>query len=468
MKKLLLFTSLLLGLTSNTFATNLVEVYQQALCSDLIFQQAVSQRLADKQGVPISLSSLLPAAGILVQPNVSKTTVSGNGATFFGSNTLRGYSMTLNVSQTVFDFGKLANFNGARALSKQADATLNAALQDLMLRVARAYFSVLNDEDNLRYTIAAKKAYAKQLDQVTQQYNVGLKTITDVYTARASYDSSEADYITAQNNLQDDKENLRVITGVFYPNLSKLSEDFPFITPQPSDIEEWVKKAQNQNWSIKATHLASFASRQNVKQQQAGHLPNLTAQGSYGYNFTHVISNDLAGTSISTTGTSTTPGPLPIDENIFPTGVTRTRSLSGSLSLNIPIAQGGYVVASTRKAQYNYRIAISQFEQQVRKTINNTRQSYLNIISGISKIKADRQTIKSTTSSLEGMRAAFEVGTETLVDVLNQQQKVFKAQTQYAADRYAYVNSLLELKAAAGTLCFKDLEAINSWLSSER
>ena len=260
-----------------------------------------------------------------------------------------------------------------------------------------------------------------------------------------------------------------MITGVHYPNLSKLSEQFPYITPQPSDIEEWVKIAQNQNWSIKATQFAAFASRQSVKQQQAGHLPNLTAQGLYGYNFTHVISNDLAGTSISSGGgTSTTPGPLPVDEDIFPTGVTKTRSLSANLSLNIPIAQGGYVVASTRKAQYNYRIAISQFEQQVRKTINNTRQSYLNIMSGISKIKADKQTIKSTTSSLEGMQAAYEVGTETLVDVLNQQQKVFKAQTQYAADRYAYVNSLLELKAAAGTLCFKDLEAINSWLSSER
>jgi outer membrane protein len=467
MKKILLAASLLLGITSNAFAANLVEVYQQALCSDLAFRQAVDQRLSDKQGVPISLSALLPMAGIMAQPSLSRSTVSGNGSSFLGSNTLRGYAVNLTLTQTVFDFGKFANLIGARALSKQADATLNAALQDLMLRVARAYFAVLNDEDNLRYTIAAKKAYAKQLDQVTQQYHVGLKTVTEVYTAKASYDSSEADYITAINTLQDDKENLRVITGVLYPSLSKLSEDFPYITPKPSNIEDWVEIAQRQNWSIKATQYAASASRQNVKQQFSGHLPNLIAQGNYGVSFTHVISNDLGGSSVTAGSTSSSPELLPIDENIFVTGVTRTQTVSGNLTLNIPLVQGGYVVASTRKAQYDYRIAISQFELQVRKTINNARQSYLNIMSGISKIKADKQTIKSSISSLEGMQAAYDVGTETLVDVLNQQQKLYKAQTQYAADRYAYVNSLLELKAAAGTLSIKDLEAINSWLTKE-
>ncbi|MBV9576869.1 MAG: TolC family protein, partial [Gammaproteobacteria bacterium] len=70
-------------------------------------------------------------------------------------------------------------------------------------------------------------------------------------------------------------------------------------------------------------------------------------------------------------------------------------------------------------------------------------------------------------SSLEGIKASYGVGTETLVDVLNQQQKLFQAQTQYASDRYAFVNNILALKQAAGTLSFDDLRAINAWLVDE-
>ncbi len=466
MKKILVILSLFWGTTSPIFATNLLDTYQQALCSDQIFQQAVNQRLSDKQGVPISLSALLPSLGVIAQPNISKSNISGSGATFVGSNTERGYSLTLTLNQTVFNFAQFANLRGAKALSKQADATLNAAAQDLMVRVAKAYFAVLNDEDNLRYTLAAKKAYAKQLDQTTQQYKVGLKTITDVYTARASYENSVADYITAENQLQDDKENLRVITGVYYPHLSKLSEKFPYISPNPSNMESWVKIALCQNWAIKAALYFAESARQNIKQQFAGHLPNLVAQASYGVNFTRVVSSNIAGEAVLPPVPTPTPSPLPIpvDEDIFPTGATRTTTTAGSLILNIPLVQGGYVTASTQKAKYDYKIATSQLEQQIRNTSNMTRQNYLNILSGISKIKADKETIKSSISALDGMRAAYEVGTGTLVDVLNQQQKVYLAQKQYASDRYNYVNSLLALKAAAGTLSVCDLQAINRWL----
>lgn len=468
MKKSLLFLSVFFGFTFNAKAANLIQVFQQALCSDQIFQQAIAQRLSDKEGVPISRSALLPAAGIIAFPNISKSNVSGSGATFIGSNTEKGYSIALSITQTVFDYGKLANLKGAKALSNEADATLNAAMQDLMLRVAKAYFAVLNDEDNVTYNIAAKNAYAKQLDQITQQYKVGLKTITDVYTAKASYDSSEASYISAVNTLEDDKENLRVITGILYPKLSRLSDDFPYITPKPTNIEDWVQTAQRQNWSIKAFQCAAVAARQRIKQQFAGHLPTLEIEGDYGIDFSRVISSSTAGSSIipPTPTPSPTPSPIPVSEQIFPSGPTRIKTASASMTLNIPLVQGGFVVASTRKAQYDFKVAMAQLEQQIRNAMNNTRQSYNGIISGISKIKADKQAIKSTISSLEGMKAAYQVGTETLVDVLDQQQKVYLAQTQYATDRYAYVNSLLSLKAAAGTLCIEDLRAINSWLTN--
>lgn len=246
-------------------AANLLDVYQQALLSDPIYGEAVAQRLATKEGVPINLSALFPNISIQANPSVTRSAFAGSNFQVDATtgtpltprnNTSRAYDLSLNISQTVFDFAQFASVAGAVASSKGADATLNSALQTLMTRVASAYFAILRDEDNLSYSEASKIAFAQQLDQVRQQYNVGLKTVTDVYTAQASYESSVANYIAAQNTLDNDRENLRVITGVYYSNLSKLSESFPLLSPQPANMEEWVKISQLQNWSIKTQQFA--------------------------------------------------------------------------------------------------------------------------------------------------------------------------------------------------------------------
>ena len=446
----LFLASFSIHLTAN--AADLIEVYQQALISDPIYQQAIATTLATKEGVPISVATLLPNVSIQAIPGISRVGTSGSNyvTSVDGipltprNNTQRFYTLALNVTQTVFDFSKISQLKGSAALSKQADATLNASLQDLMTRVSSAYFAVLKDEDNLDYSNASKLAYAKQLDQVKQQFDVGLKTITDVYTAQASYDSASANYIAAQNTLDNDRENLRVITGKYYPKLSSLSEKFPLITPEPVDMEKWVHISQQQNWSIKASQYNVESARQTIKQQFAGHLPTVNLTGTLERQYNNDLNSYNALNDAS--------GP----------GTTSTRSISFNVTL--PLYEGGGVVAQTDQARYNYQLAQQQLEQTLRNTTNTTRQSYLGIISGISQIKADEQAIKSSISSLEGMEASYQVGTETLVDVLNQQQKVYQAQTEYATDRYAYVNNILALKQAAGTLGFDDLRAINVWL----
>lgn len=444
MKKKLLLIIMLAGafIQTTAQATNLMQVYQDALTSDPTFQQAIEQRLANKEAVPISLSNLLPSLGLTYYPSVSKSWASGS-ATNGGTATVRGSNLTLTLLQTIFNFSDFANLASATSISKQADATLNAAAQNLMVRVATAYFNILHDEDNLRAIEANKAAYEKQLEQVTQQYKVGIKTVTDVYTAQASYDQAVADYIQGQTQLNDDKENLRAITGKIYPKLAVLSKDFPLVAPHPADINSWADTAQKQNWTVKADQYAADSARAIIKQQFGGHLPTVAFQATYNADYNRYMN----GTSLLN----------------FP-GSSNVHSKAAQLNVNVPLVQGGLVVSQTHQAQYQYQVAIQQLELQLRSTINTTRQSYLGVISSISKIKADKQTIKSSLSSLEGMRAGYSVGTQILINVLQQQQQVFQAVLQYASDRYAYINNYLALKQATGILAPEDLEAINAWL----
>ncbi|EKD73899.1 MAG: hypothetical protein ACD_45C00151G0003 [uncultured bacterium] len=442
MKKKFLF-AIALCMPLHSLAADLMDVFRQALVSDPTYQQAISQRLSTREGVPISLAGLLPSASITGQgPNITRIAASGSASTNT-TTTQRGYNVTLNLSQTVFDFSQFAGLASANALAKGADATLSAATQNLMIRVTSAYFNILKDQDNLVYIKSTRTAYAKQLEQVTQQYRVGLKTVTDVYTARASYETSVANYIAAEATLATDKENLRAITGILYPFLARLRDNFPLLKPQPANIDNWVRTAGKQNWSIKTAQYSANSYRDIIKQQWGGHLPTLNIQGSYENNY-YNSSN----------------GSILVSGN----GSSRTQTTLATLNLNIPLVQGGLVVAETNQAKYNYEVAIQQLELQLRSTFTQTRQNYLNVVAGISKIAADKQSIKSNISSLHGMEAEYRVGTEILVNVLNQQQNVYQAQQQYASDRYAYVNNLLALKQAAGTLSQQDLEAINSWL----
>lgn len=444
MKKILLLTTAAFSIQAHA-ATDLMQVFRQALISDPVYQQAIAQRLATREGVPISLAGLLPNAFVAASgPTMTRTTTSSSATNNTLATSQRGYNITLNVTQTVFDFSQFAGLASARELARGADATLSAATQALMIRIAQAYFNILKDQDNLIYIQSTRTAYRKQLDQINQQYRVGLKTITDVYTARASYETSVANYIAAEATLATDKENLRAITGILYPSLAKLKDSFPLIKPQPTNIDTWVTLAGKQNWAVKAAQFTAASYRDIIKQQFAGHLPTVNVQGTYQDNYYRTSSQN----------------PVVIN------GSSQTHTTSASLNLNIPLVEGGLVIAQTNQAKYNYEIALQQLEAQLRNTLTQTRQSYLNVVAGISKIAADKQSIKSNISSLSGMEAGYRVGTEILVNVLNQQQNVSQAQQQYASDRYAYVLNLLMLKQAAGTLRVEDFMAINSWLTA--
>src|SRR3990167_5459278 len=380
MKKKTILFILLITWTCIVQAANLLEVYRQAELNDPIFQQAIANTFATKEGVPISIAALLPNIAVQADPSITRSAYAGSlftaapGTNILLSprnNTARAYTLTLTAQQTVFNFAQFVTVAAQLDNAKSANAKLNAALQDLMIRVAKAYFAILQDEETLKYNQATKLAYAQQLSQAKHQYRVGLKTLTEVYTAQASYDSAVADYIAAQTTLANDRENLRAITGIYYAHLATLSQHFPLVSPQPHNVESWVATAMRQNWSIKASQYAVEMQRQIIKQQFAGHLPTINVQGT----LNRLYSNNINGyNSIS-----------------LPEGPGTQTDREIALNINVPLFSGGGVTAQTNQAIYQFRGVQQQLEQTMRDTINLTHQSYLNILAGISKIMADKQ-----------------------------------------------------------------------------
>lgn len=432
----------LIGLTaaSGSYAADLLEVYQQAQGFDPTLKKAAAQRLSKAELLPQSQAALLP-------------NLSGQASTFEYSshNSLPAsaanpkavkYGVTgyaLSLTQPVFNFASWMTVRQADASVKQADALYGVALQDLILRSAQAYFNVLKAEDALRITAAQKKLLAKQLDEAKQRFEVGLNTVTEVYNAQASYDAAVAQEITDRNDVNNQYENLGTISGQRYHRLALLDKKIPLIAPNPANVDKWVQAAEQQNLALKAARFAVDAARENIKVQAGGHLPSLSASGTY----------------------SKANGGI-LNQNTPIAGVAENTSLG--LTLTVPLYQGGLVNSQTRQAQYDFASSAAEMEINHQNVLAKTRQYYATVLADISKLEADRAAVTSARSAYESNLAAYQVGTKTNVDVLSAQKDLFNAQRKYSGDQYAYLIDTLILKQLAGTLNEKDLQIINSWL----
>jgi outer membrane protein len=437
---------------STVQATNLLEIYHQALVSDPSFQSAISSYMAEEELIPQSRAELLPQINFSADRTWNKINTHQSVENISSSLKERAITHGINLNQSIFNLEAWQKLNIAKYNVKAAAATYNAEVQSLMQRAVSSFFNVLKAREILKYIDAEKQALYSEYQRAEQSFKVGIKTITDVQNAKAAYDTAISKYVTAKNNFDFSKENLRVITGKTYADLDWLKQEFPLNKPNPADIEQWSKMALEHNWALNAAKYNTLAAKASINSAKEGHLPTVNLSTSYNNSYANYGTNYNAEISDGSSFSNLIPEPY------------RTKGYSASLNLSLPIYSGGLIQSRVRAAIANYQTASAQEEQMRRNVLNMTRQSYLAIINDISKLKADQQAIVSNKSSLEGTQESYKVGIRTIIDVLNAQQSLYEAQSNYAIDRYDYINSMISLKQATGILSEKDLIEINQWL----
>ena len=426
---------LLLGISLPIQAQNLLEVYELANQQDPILQSAKQQQLATLEATPQARAQFLPT----VQAAANHSGIHNAAASATGTQSPimnGGYSQNscgLSVTQPIFYYQQWVQFDKASKQVKAAYASYAAAEQDLIVRSVNTYFNVLKAIDTLKFKQAQRVAFEKFLDQTEQRYRVGLIAITDVQIAKAQRDSAYAEEIAAQNSVENQKEQLREITGQPIDHFTALKKNIPLTAPKPTTLEAWVKLALEQNFSLQSLRYQNEVSRADIQLTKAGHLPTLNLNG-------------------ITTRTSNTP--------ILP---RNTNSAIG-LQVTIPLFSGGLVNSQTKQAVHLYEKNQSDLERLYKQIESQTRQNYRNVMTQISQTQALQQAIVSNRSALKATEASFNVGSRTIVDVLNAQSNLIKAEQDYANARYDYMIQSVQLKQAAGTLSPLDIIEINALL----
>ena len=455
-----LFAILVIGSTASSvsYGDDLAAILELALKNDPTLRQAEASYRANQENVIQSRSSLLPSFG--VSGGTSRIT-SGPTDSIYANipNPLNGelvrtrivndhsYGAGVNnhnwgagINQSLFNLANWYGFQSAKANDRAAAVNLAAQEQDLIMRVAAAYFDVLRAIDTLDTNVQEETAALRSLEQTRQREEVGLVAITDVYDSQAAYDLARNTTILQENFLQSRYEVLEAITGEAHPEIEVLREDFPIIEVDGS-LSAWEDQADSNSLAIASARYNLAASRNNLKARKSDGLPTLELQSFFG----HFVTAPITREGINIGG-----------------GASDRTQLA--LNLTIPLYQGGAISSRRRQAEYNVIAAQESLELTKRQLTQNVRNAYRRVNTDVLVIAQRQQSITSAQSALDATELGAEVGTRNIVEVLLARENLYRALRLYADARYNYVIDSLVLRQVAGVLTPEDILALNEWL----
>ena len=473
-------------LVNVSHAENLIETYQLAIKNDPAWAAKKSKFLADREGVNQAFGGLLPqfSLGISyaeqeyegttldVDEVFDETTVnrcnSGIDAlqqlnpgdpvqgqdiidaascfellTGFGdlsttsqtqSYTMEQYSLT--ATQPLLRMDRWYKYKQAQKLESSAQADLAYAQQELVIRVAEAYFGVLKAQEELRIAKTEEKSLKTQLIEIKNRYKLGLVRDTELFEVQASYDLARAARMKAEGEVDNVKETLRLLTRQETVLVNPLPDDIPVEAPKPLEIEDWVDFAKRNNYRVIAAQFAVDSAADKKREKRAGHLP--TADLYFDYS-----DRDVGG-------------------GFTPSSSTQTIGIN----INVPLFSGGITSSQEKQANYQHEEAKSNLILARRNAIMETRQFHRRVMTDVSTVKANQRAVKSNNSAYKSIKNGYESGIRLLTDLISAQSRVYSARKQLTTSRYDYILNTLRLKRAAGILSPKDLEVLNSWLDN--
>lgn len=430
-----LLASAFLSLSAN--ATDLLQIYQDALANDPQYASARSSLTAGQEKSVQGRAGLLPTIGLSGSDTRSRVESQPDIANADRNFTTLTNTWSLALSQPLFRWANWQQYEQGKLSVMISEAQFAQAKQDLIVRVGQAYFDVLAAQDTLATLQAQKVAISEQLASAKRNFEVGTSTITDTHEAQARYDLATAQEFAAQSDLQVKRSALQQIIGKETGELATLKAGVKLNSPQPAAVNEWVSSAEKQNFNVVASEVAVEVAKREIERNRAGHYPTLDL---------------VASTGRTATGGASSTG----------TGVVKPTTIG--VQWSIPLFAGFAVDSKVKEAVALQEKARNDLETNRRSAAQGARQAYTGVTSGLAQVKAYEAAEVSSQSALDSNKLGYQVGVRINIDVLNAQQQLYTTRQNLAKARYDTIMNGLRLKSAAGTLKEEDLSEVNALL----
>ncbi|KAA0014621.1 TolC family outer membrane protein [Billgrantia pellis] len=422
--------------------SSLLQLHELATSNDPQFQADFHGKQATDERYYQARSALLPQVSVNAsRSEITQDIVSSDNEVFdSGSTSFPTTLYGVSIEQSVYDYSRWAAFGQAKQEIQQAASELEAARQDLYLRVAERYFTALALRENLSFLRAEKQQVGTNLDQVRARHEDGLAREIDLLDAEARYLQVEARELDVENRLRDALNALEEVTGVLPNRLRLVNGNLQLERPQPDSPDAWTELALQRNPRLQAASLAVEVAMQSVKVRRGGHFPTVDLSLNY-------ENDDTEGSLFG--------------------GGSQVETQTIRLGLNVPVYSGGMASSQVREGEQLIEAGRARQEQVRRELQRNVRAGYQGIVTAMARERALRESLRASERIAESRQVGYESGVIPLLDLLDAERDLFFARSELASARYDYLISVLRLKHAAGVINVEDLAEIDNLMSEE-
>jgi outer membrane protein/protease secretion system outer membrane protein len=433
-------TASAMTVSAQASALDFKQVYQAALEQDATIRASRAAADSGRERLPQARAGLLPQVSASAGRNFnSLDTTSPNILGELGTTNDRYFSdnKSVQLRQPVVNMQRWLQFEQAKSMVAETEATLDRDLQNLVVRVAGAYFEYLMSDEQLELVLAQKKMYTSLVDAAKKGIAAGSGTRTDIDDAQARLDMASAQELEARQNQDQTRRQLEVLINQPVATVAKLNVPaLKLVGPVPASLDEWTSRAEKNSPEIKAMQARLEAARREVSKSQAGHLPTLDAVAQW-----------------SNSGS----------ENITRIN-SRYENKSIGLQLNVPLFSGGYVNSTIRQAVAEQTRAEETLEALRRDLGVRVHKEFRGVSEGVMRVRALEQAVRSAEQMMKSTQMSFKAGSRTQLDVLNAQQQYTMALRDLAQARVVYLMSKVKLASLAGDDALASVDDVNGSL----
>jgi outer membrane protein len=422
-----------LGACSSIYAQSLMDVYQKAKQSDTQYNAARRMLEVGLEKSVQGRAGLLPTMNAVGAKNHQMGDASFSEAPYVHRD-VRNWNWSMQVTQPIIRFGNVAAYAQGNAQTRQAQEQFMLAEQDLMVRVAQAYFDCQMAQESVQVARAQVQAIGEQLTLAERTFQVGTGTITDVHEAKAKHALAKAQHVAAENDVQTKQAELERVVGeqLTLPSM-RLMQDLPSLQ---GGVNEWLAAAVSGNPQIKIQQAALDVAHQEVNKSYAAHAPTLDFVANKGSNY----------------GSGSLSSPADLS--------TRVNSFQRGIQLNIPLFAGGATQSKVRESLALEEKAREDLLGAQRQASSSVRQAYAGVVNGQAQVMALEVAVEAGRNAVESNKIGFTIGTRINPDVLSAEQQLYAAMRDLSKARADAAMQGLKLKAAAGVLTPDDLQAL--------
>jgi len=397
-------------------AETLEEALTKAYENNPTLLAARARLRATDEGVSQALSGWRPTVSLSYDVGKDYTSTNGSSRTSRNS-TPRGGGLSLD--QNVYEGGKTVATTARAEQEVLAErARLASTEQDIMLRAATAYTNVLRDQAVLRLTQSNERVLQRQLEATRDRFQVGEVTRTDVAQAESRLSRSTSERIAAEGELAKSRADYRDVVGDFPGTLQPARPAVDIPASQDGASEQ----ARSGNPAVISARFNERAAAAGIRVARADLLPTVDIEG------------DLSR-----------------DHDVSST-VERSDGASIVATLSVPLYQAGAVSSRIREARQIHSQRLRELDAAVRSAVATATQAWESYQTARAQISAFDAEVRAASIALEGVRQEAQVGSRTVLDVLDAEQELLNARVSLVRARRDEVVTSFDVRRSIGTL----------------